>query len=272
MAAGSRESRQAKGTRVAPMKLRYAGSTHVGMKRTHNEDSFIMVPAEYLYVVADGMGGHACGEVASRMTVETMRDFFQTTTADDEVTWPCKMDSSFGYQANRLVAAVKLANLRIHEKAQSDSKFRGMGTTVVCALFHGSEVHVAHVGDSRLYRLRDGALALLTEDHSLLNDYKKMTTLTEEEERNFPHKNIIVRALGMKDTVAVDVVSLEPRPGDVFLLCSDGLSGEVEDDRMRDILIEAGADLEAACDSLIQEACDNGGKDNVTAVIVQVAE
>ena len=254
------------------MKLRYAGTTHVGMKRSHNEDSFIIVPTECLYAVADGMGGHACGEVASRMSVETMSEFFQITADDDEVTWPCKVNHSISYHTNRLVAAIKLANLRIHEKAQSDSRYKGMGTTIVGAVFHDEEISVAHVGDSRLYRLRDGALVQMTEDHSLLNDYKKMTQLTEEEERNFPHKNIIVRALGMKDTVDVDVYSERPRPGDIYLLCSDGLSGEVTDDEMREIILDAEGDLELACRLLIESACDHGGKDNVTAVIVEVAD
>jgi protein phosphatase len=136
--------------------------------------------------------------------------------------------------------------------------------------FDTDEAYVAHVGDSRVYRFRDGQLSLLTEDHSLLNDYKKMAQLTEEEERNFPHKNIIVRALGMKDRVLVDLLSDGTEPGDLYLLCSDGLTGEVSEPEIREILSRCGDNLERACQELIEAACEHGGKDNITAVIIQV--
>jgi len=251
------------------MKLRYAGTTHVGVRRKHNEDNFVMIPEQRLYVVADGMGGHACGEVASQITVDTMGSFYKESAEDSELTWPCKEDGSMTPSENKLRAGIKLANLRIFEKALEDPKYKGMGTTVVVTFFHGDQVTMAHVGDSRVYRFRDGLLTQLTEDHSLLNDYKKMATLTEEEERNFPHKNIIVRALGMKETVEVDVLSESPEAGDIYLLCSDGLNGELEDDEITNIL--AGAEnIEEACAQLIEGACEKGGKDNVTVVLVQV--
>jgi serine/threonine protein phosphatase PrpC len=251
------------------MKLRYAGTTHVGVRRKHNEDNFVMVPEQRLYVVADGMGGHACGEVASQITVETLGSFYKDSADDDELTWPCKLDRELSGSENRLRAGVKLANLRIFEKAQMDAKYKGMGTTVVVAYFHGNSVVVAHVGDSRVYRLREGSLTQLTEDHSLLNDYKKMATLTEEEERNFPHKNIIVRALGMKEIIDVDIQTDAPLEGDIYLLCSDGLNGELEDTEIESILVEAET-IEESCAVLIEAACENGGKDNVTVVLVQV--
>lgn len=254
------------------MKLREAGKTHVGMKRSHNEDAFMLVPEHKLFVVADGMGGHACGEVASGLSVDTIRTFFSKTAEDEDATWPCRFDRTLSQTANRLKAAIELANHHIYEQAQSDSRFRGMGTTVVGIAFDDTTVSVAHVGDSRVYRFREGLLTLLTEDHSLLNDYKKMANLTEEEERNFPHKNIIVRALGMKDRVLVDVHSEPPMAGDLYLLCSDGLTGEVEDPDIQTILAEAGDDLDGACDTLIEIACQNGGKDNVTAVLVLVGD
>ncbi|NUN16182.1 MAG: Stp1/IreP family PP2C-type Ser/Thr phosphatase [Myxococcales bacterium] len=254
------------------MKLRYAGSTHVGMRRSHNEDAFILVPKEKLYVVADGMGGHACGEVASRMTVETLEEFFRATSDDPETTWICKPDPQLSEQANRLRAAIMLANNKIYERAQRDPAHRGMGTTVVSAVFYDGNVSVAHVGDSRVYRWRGGELTQMTEDHSLLNDYKKIASLTAEEERNFQHKNIIVRALGMKADVVVDVLSETPQIGDIYLLCSDGLSGEVTDQEIASIISDSRGDLELACAQLIETACNNGGKDNVTAVIVMVTE
>ena len=252
------------------MKLRYAGSTHVGMKRDHNEDNLILVPEHQLYVVADGMGGHSSGEVASRIAVDTLADFFRQTGEDEEATWPYKEDRTLSYEENRISQSVKLANLRIYEKSLTHTKYKQMGTTLVALLFHDGFASAAHVGDSRIYMFREGELEQLTEDHSLLNDYKKIANLTKEEEANFPHKNIIVRALGMKETVIVDVRTVEPQDGDIFLLCSDGLTGEVTDEGITQILSECDGKLELAVERLIQSACDHGGKDNVTAVLVQV--
>lgn len=135
-----------------------AGDTNVGMKRTHNEDAFEVIDEEKLYLVADGMGGHASGEVASKMAIDTLREFFKATSADPEATWPYKMDKSRGYEENRLITGIKLANLRIHENAQRDPKLRGMGTTVVSILVIDEGVLIAHVGDSRVYRIRDGKM------------------------------------------------------------------------------------------------------------------
>src|ERR1700730_13127756 len=166
------------------------------MKRTHNEDNFSIIEESGLYIVADGMGGHASGEIASKMAVEALHEFFAATASDPERTWPYKMDRSKGYEENRLITGIKLANLRIYESAQREARQQGMCTTIISPF--------AHVGESRVYRMRDGTLKQLTEDHSLLNDYVKMKRLTPEEIANFPHKNVIVRALGMKDTVKVD--------------------------------------------------------------------
>ncbi len=238
------------------------------MKRTHNEDNFSIVEESGLYIVADGMGGHASGEIASKMAVDAMREFFAATASDPERTWPYKMDRSKGYEENRLITGIKLANLRIFESAQRDSRQRGMGTTIVSLFAVEDGVYLAHVGDSRVYRRRDGKLEQLTEDHSLLNDYIKMKRLTPEEIANFPHKNVIVRALGMKDTVKVDTRLEQPRAGDVYLLCSDGLSGPVSDPDMLDILDET-KDLKSAASRLIARANENGGPDNITVVLAR---
>ena len=215
------------------------------------------------------MGGHAAGEVASRMAVETVSQFFKDTAEDDEITWPFKMDRQKKYEENRLVTAIKYANLRIYEEALANAKKKGMGTTIVAVNFTQDGVYLGHVGDSRIYRFRHGELKQMTEDHSLLNDYIKMKVLTEDEIKNFPHKNVIVRALGMKDNVQVDVTFEVPEHEDIYLLCSDGLSGEVPDEQMQAILRETGNNLELGCSRLIEQACNNGGKDNVTCVLAQ---
>ena len=234
------------------MRVRFAGDSNVGMKRAHNEDAFYLPESERLAIVADGMGGHASGEVASRMAVDTIVGFFKATQDDQQLTWP-----------------IKLANLKIHEQAQKDPRCHGMGTTVVSTLFADRALVIGHVGDSRLYRRRDGALKQLTEDHSLLNDYIKMKNLSADEIASFPHKNVIVRALGMKDTVQVDVHVEEPVLGDVYLLCSDGLSGMVKDEEISAIATSEN-DLDLMCEKLIAEANKNGGVDNITVVAVRV--
>jgi serine/threonine protein phosphatase PrpC len=251
-----------------PLRIEVAGETNVGMKRTHNEDNFSIMEESGLYIVADGMGGHASGEIASKMAVDAMREFFAATASDPERTWPYKMDRSKGYEENRLITGIKLANLRIYESAQRDPRQRGMGTTIVSLFAVEDGVYTAHVGDSRVYRIRDGILEQLTEDHSLLNDYIKMKRLTPEEIANFPHKNVIVRALGMKDTVKVDTRLEQPRAGDVYLLCSDGLSGPVTDADMRETLLGTN-DLKTAASRLIAKANENGGPDNITVVLAR---
>jgi len=252
------------------MRLEAAGKTHVGMKRNHNEDNLLLLPEENLFCVADGMGGHSSGEVASKIAVAEVSEFFKYTAKDREITWPFKMEKDRNYDENRLSTAVKVANARIFEASQSEAKYRGMGTTIVSAYFVDGDTMVGHVGDSRVYRYvaAEQKLVQLTEDHSLLNDYIKAKKLTAEEIENFPHKNVIVRALGMKDSVVVDVTRLQPQEDDLFLLCSDGLSGMVSDPKMEEIL-QRQPDLEKAAQSLIDAANAAGGNDNVTCILVR---
>lgn len=256
---------------MGQLRIEAVGETNVGMKRGHNEDNFGLADKLGLYVVADGMGGHASGEVASKMAVDVMADFFEATAADPDRTWPFKMDRSRGYEENRLVTSVKLANLRIFESAQRDPRQRGMGTTLVSLFAVEDGVYVAHVGDSRVYRVRDGQLEQLTEDHSLLNDYIKMKKLTPEEIANFPHKNVIVRALGMKDSVKVDTRFESCRANDTYLLCSDGLSRMATDAEIAEIM-QNEPNLQVAVQRLIDLANARGGKDNVTVILVRAEE
>src|SRR5258706_1169397 len=252
-------------------RVRFAGATNIGRKRDHNEDSISLPESERLAIVADGMGGHASGEVASRLAVDTISGFFKATQEEQQLTWPFKMDKGQRYDVNRMITAIKLANLKIHEQAQKDPRCHGMGTTVVSALFLDGALVVGHVGDSRLYRRREGAFEQITEDHSLLNDYIKMKHLSPDEIAAFPHKNVIVRALGMKDTVQVDVHVDAPRLGDVYIICSDGLSGMVKDEEMSEM--SAGEpDLDALCERLITTANKNGGLDNITDVGVRLED
>lgn len=250
------------------MRIRYAAKTDVGMKRAHNEDYFSLVEDEHLFLVCDGMGGHASGEVASKMAAETLGEFFQRTRDDEDATWPYKLDRSLSYTENRLACGIKLANLRVHEASNRDLRFHGMGTTCVSALLASGRIHVAHAGDSRAYRVRGGKITQLTRDHSLLEDYKEAKPdLTEEEERNFPHKNVITRALGMRDAIQVAISTHAIMTDDKYLLCTDGLSGMVDDPTVLEIVIGA-ASLERAVSELIDAANRNGGVDNITALLI----
>jgi protein phosphatase len=254
------------------MRITVAGTTDVGRKRAHNEDAFLLLPEEHLYCVADGMGGHASGEVASRIAVEELAEFFRLTGRDEEATWPFAGEPGRRLDENRLLTGIRLANLRILERSATDERLRGMGTTLVCAHFDktAESVIIGHVGDSRAYLLRQGTIRQLTEDHSLLNDFLRTRQLTPEEIENFPHKNVIVRALGMKEQVEVDLQREPLRPGDVILLCCDGLSGMVPDERIAEIVRQHQRDLKAAAQALVDAANAAGGVDNITCVLAQL--
>lgn len=238
-----------------------AGATHVGVVRRINQDAFGRFddPArgEILLAVADGLGGHRGGEVASRMAIELLGP----TVASGAEPAPI-----------RLTRAIEEANRRIHEEARVDYTLEGMGTTVVCLLVgQGGECHVAHVGDSRLYRLRDGRVEPLTEDHSLVATLVREGVIRPEEARTDPRRNQILRALGVRKDVEIDVAPVEILPGDAFLLCSDGLHGLIEDFEIRDLTLEH-PEVEVAVERLIEAANRAGGTDNVTCMLARFPE
>lgn len=249
-------------------RVRFSGATNIGRKREHNEDSISLPTTLRLAIVADGMGGHASGDVASRLAVDTVTDYFQATSDQQTLTWPYKVESEERAEVNRMTQAVMLANMEIWERTQREGQGR-MGTTIVAMYFLDDKVIVGHVGDSRGYRLRDGELIQLTEDHSLINDYIRMKRVTPEEAENWPHKNVIVRALGMKESVQVDIITEKPHLGDTFLLCSDGLTGMIKDDQMQHILMSE-RDLDRAVERLITAANEEGGVDNISVVLARV--
>ena len=255
---------------IGDNRVRFSGATNIGRKREHNEDSVALPASMRLAIVADGMGGHASGDVASRLAVDTITDHFQATSNQQPMTWPYKIDSELRAEVNRMVESVMLANLEIWERTQRDDKSR-MGTTVVAMCFLDDTVIVGHVGDSRCYRLRDGELAQLTEDHSLINDYIKMKRMTAEEAEHWPHKNVVVRALGMKDSVAVDIHTEKPQVGDCYVLCSDGLTGMVSNDQIA-VIVSTERDLDHAVERLIDAANEAGGVDNISVILARIEQ
>jgi protein phosphatase len=232
-----------------------------------------VVLKEYdLFVVADGMGGHRAGDVASKIATETISEFFRTT-ANEDVTWPFHFDTNLSEEENRLLTGIRVANRQIFERSTRSREYHGMGTTVVGAMFSPKKqrMYIGHVGDSRCYRVREGQIQQLTRDHSLINDYLlAMPDLTDEQKSELP-KNVITRALGMQDHVVVDLQHDDPKQGDVYVLCSDGLSGMVSDDDMRQI-IGSTNDVRDACRRLIQRANERGGEDNITAVLIKIEQ
>ncbi len=230
-----------------------AHRSDTGRQRNANEDSFLASPP--VFAVADGMGGAQAGEVASRLAAES---FGAVRRADE---------SPEAY----LKTIAKTANARIHRLAQTDSSRSGMGTTLTAALVEDDEVGLAHVGDSRAYLFRDGRLKLLTSDHSLVEELRRSGRLTDEQAEDHPQRSIITRALGPEREVEVDTMTYRARPGDVYLLCSDGLTTMLREERIEAVLADAPS-LDEAAERLVTEANDAGGRDNITVVAFRLED
>ena len=249
------------------MQVKAYGLTHVGRQRQHNEDNFLVEDDAHLFLVADGMGGHAAGEIASRIAVDSIIEFILHTKEDDG-TWPHAYDEHYKRSTNRLMAAVRMANTRVLEAMRKDARLRGMGTTVVACLADEDTMSVAHVGDSRAYLIRDKNISRITNDHSWVFEQVQAGMLTEAEAEKHPLRNVITRALGGALQVSPDASEIECKPGDVYLLCSDGLTGMVPEDEILRVVMES-ENVEKACQQLIDEANERGGLDNITAILVK---
>ena len=251
--------------------LTWAVRSDPGLKRTSNEDSYSTRPDVGLFVVADGMGGHVAGEVASRVAVEAIEAFIQETAgADKNRTWPFPFDPTVSLEANRLRAAFRLANRKIASAIADSQDLRGMATTASAVLFGQRSASVAHVGDSRVYVLRAGTLEQITNDHSWVEEQVRAGTLSPTAARQHPWRNVVTRALSGGDDPEVDVTEVTPRPGERYLLCSDGLFGVVPDKRIVELLGQVDVALDVICRSLVASANAAGGPDNITALILQI--
>ncbi len=253
-----------------------AAVTHPGLRRESNEDAFRARPDLGLFMVADGMGGHEAGEVASGLTVEIVESFvFDSRDADLNQTWPFPFDTSKSLDANRLIAAFRLANRRVASAMAENPSLKGMATTVAAVLINPSDARacIAHVGDSRVYRLRDGVLQQLTTDHSWVSEQVRAGLLSDDDAHRHPWRNVVTRAISGGDDPEVDVREVPVMAGDVLLVCSDGLSSVVGIEDMQTLLNdgERGArNLEATASALISAANTAGGPDNITVVLVRI--
>jgi protein phosphatase len=238
------------------------GLTDVGRRREANEDQFLVDAGLGLYAVADGMGGHAAGEVASQLAIQTLADTLRETGWTGDET-----DCDAAQQS--LNEAVRKANQRICETVLAREEWRGMGTTVVALLMCGENAVIAHVGDSRAYMLRGGDFRRLTSDHSWVNEQVRLGLLTDDDAQRHPMRNIVTRALGNRMDVAVDFTNEPMRDGDVILLCSDGLNTMLSDDEIRATLASHEGNPEEACRALVDAANDRGGEDNTTVIVLR---
>ena len=256
---------QAYATPPSVAQERVGGATNRGAVRTQNEDSMGLFPASHVYVVADGMGGHAAGEIASRMAVDTVGSYIRMPVFD--------MATQFGpyVRSNIVLAAFKEANRRILSNSLDDRSHRGMGTTMVTAIVGEKQVDIINLGDSRAYRIRGEQIEQISHDHSLVQEYIDRGVLrTPEAIEAFPYRNVITRAIGTQPSVEADVFTQERQTGDIYLLCSDGLTNELKEDEIVRIVREHHADLDEAAQALIEAAIEAGGHDNVTVVLVEV--
>ena len=248
------------------MRTSYAGRTEVGCVRKHNEDNFLLEPDLGLFVVADGLGGHAAGEVASRIVVDKIGEFIGHTAERDQ-TWPVEYEADLSYDGNRLKAALLLADQGILDDIRANPERESMGSTVVACLVHEDLVTLVHVGDSRAYLLDREGIRQVTRDHSWVAEQVASGVLTPDEARRHPFRNVIPQALGNGGELVVAVQELRVKAEDRILLCSDGLSGMVQD---RDIweTVRKAPDMEAASRDLVAKAMECGGEDNITVVLV----
>ncbi len=249
-----------------------AGLTDIGRRRQLNEDAMFVADEAGLYVVADGMGGHNAGEVASKLAVETVSNFVRRSGEDEEITWPYGVDPSISIDANRLRTAIMLANKRVWKEADNREEYTGMGTTIVAGLVEEDNIILCGAGDSRAYRLRNDAFDQITTDDSWVQVALTEGLLQADEAKNHPMKNIITKAVGAKQNIELTVQEEALEDGDIYLLCTDGLHGMLTEAEILEVLTTKQDDLEQVVQNLIAAANENGGKDNVTAVVLRYSK
>jgi protein phosphatase len=254
------------------MKITYKAVSDVGRKRKGNEDSLFVNPEQHLFVVADGMGGHAAGEIASKVAVESINEFVCLTGGDEEITWPFGLDENISYDGNRLKTAIRYANRKVLEATKEKSEYEGMATTVAAVLVDGDTANLGHVGDSRVYLVRDGEITQLTSDHSWVNEQIQSGVISPDQARTHPLRNVVTRALGGKPDLQVDMQQHKAKGGDILLLCSDGLTTMITDEDIARVVREAGGDVEKAAQALVASANAKGGEDNITVLLIRFDE
>jgi protein phosphatase len=257
---------------TSPTSLEMAALTDVGRSRPHNEDAHYIDTQLRLALLCDGMGGYNSGEVASAIAIETIANGVRDHATPDRTLGKIDAGSGLTHAAMYLREQILIANQIIYNRAHSDDKLAGMGTTVVASYFYENRVCIAHIGDSRCYRWRRDKFQQLTRDHSLLQDQIEFGLISKQDARHAQHKNLLTKALGIDPIVEPDINEYRIEVGDVYLQCSDGLCDPVDDDEMAEILSAEKLDLRVALQQLIDLANQRGGPDNITAVLVRVPQ
>jgi protein phosphatase len=252
------------------LKIFYAAASDRGRVRKNNEDAFLADPALGIFAVADGMGGHAAGEIASRLALNTLQESLARAIQSQEAEFSPNRTAVISLPSALLVNGIRTANQAVFHSSQEKEEYRGMGTTVVAVYLVDSSPVMANVGDSRLYRIRKKQIDQLTEDHSVIWEQYREGIIPKEALSSSPLKNIVTRALGMQPSVDVDVRELDLEKGDLLLLCSDGLSDLLQDEELLQTVRDAAGDLNQACRNLIDLANRRGGKDNITVLLIQI--
>ncbi len=250
--------------------VRFGAVSDTGLARAHNEDRFRVDARIGLFLVVDGVGGQTAGEVASDAVANAIEQFIRDTHDDDTKTWPFGIDLALSNAGNRLRVAILIANKALAGRIERDEALTGMAATMSAALLDPPVAIVANVGDCRAYLLRDDALRQITTDHSWVAEQVRLGLIDKDAARRHPMRNVVTRALAGRDELAIDVVEFDVREGDTLLLCSDGLTGMVSDDSIRQSLLDWRTDLQEGARRLVQAANDGGGKDNITVVIARV--
>lgn len=253
-------------------KLSVAGKTDIGLVRTGNEDNFRIVEESDLFIVCDGMGGHQAGEVASLEACDIVESCFSELADQISNDEKLSIPADFPKAGDLLVKSIRLANRSIYKKSINNSELTGMGTTIVAAVFEDNQICIAHVGDSRAYKMTESKLIQLTTDHSWVAELQKSGMYTNAEAAQVAGKNVITRALGVSETVEIDFRADKVYPGEIYIFCSDGLCGFAEDDVIFNAAAEGNGDVHKICDKLVQLANQRGGQDNVTVVAIKVDE
>ena len=253
------------------MKLTFAGATDRGRVRSRNEDRFVADGDLKLFAVVDGMGGHSGGDLASGTIAEAVTAFIRETATDSDKTWPEGMDARLSALANRLQVAIRSANRTLAARAQENAALDGSGATLAAALFGDGDVAISHVGDCRAYLLRNGSLAQMTRDHSVVAEQMALGLIDAQAARTHPLRHVVTRAVSGQAGMAVDTLELKIQPGDRLLLCSDGIHGVLTDKEIADIVGDRQRPLDELCRAAIDQANSRGGPDNCTAVVIEAA-
>jgi PPM family protein phosphatase len=254
------------------MKIDSFGITDIGRKRQKNEDSFFVNKPLNLFIVADGMGGHAAGERASKCAVEAINLFIEHTQAGEEITWPFGFDANLSIIENRIKAAIHLAHRKILDASNEDYNLKGMATTIVVSMIENDKLFIGHVGDSRAYLMRENRIIQLTTDHSWVNEQLRSGIISAQQAKSHPFKNVVTRALGGPQDLEVDLLSELVIKNDILLMCSDGLTSMVDDKDLLDVIGKNIDNIETASRKLIETANGKGGNDNITLILAKILE